>query len=41
MTSDAPIFYNASSLLNAFKEIMSCKAVIVVKAVAGKLKLTF
>jgi hypothetical protein len=35
--SFAPIFSRASSLLKAFKEIMSCKAVIVVKAVAGKL----
>ncbi len=41
VTSFAPIFQSTSSLLNAFKEIMSCKAVIDVIAVAGKLKLTF
>ena len=35
--SFAPIFSSASSLLNAFKEIISCNAVIEVKAVAGKL----
>jgi hypothetical protein len=37
VTSFAPIFSSASSLLNAFREIMSYNAVIVVKADAGKL----
>ena len=37
VTSFAPIFYIASSLSNAFNEIMSFKAAIEVIAVAGKL----